>query len=53
MHRLFLDCLDKIQEINDSLYFGIGKVSAGRAINIVPDEAKLEGSVRSVSSKLI
>ncbi|MGB4457384.1 MAG: amidohydrolase [Defluviitoga tunisiensis] len=51
--RLFLDCLDKIpRDPMIPFIFGIGKVSAGRAINIVPDEAKLEGSVRSVSSEI-
>lgn len=50
--RLFLDSIEKIpKDPMVPFVFGIGKVSAGRAINIVPDKANLEGSVRTTDSK--
>ncbi|HOB15518.1 MAG TPA: amidohydrolase [Defluviitoga sp.] len=48
--RLFLESVEKIpRDPMIPFIFGIGKVNAGRAINIIPDEAKLEGSVRTIN----
>ena len=46
--RLFLDEVNKIPiDINNPIIFGIGKFQSGKVRNIVPDFAKLEGSIRS------
>ncbi|MEZ7890309.1 MAG: amidohydrolase [Candidatus Wallbacteria bacterium] len=50
--RLFLDHIDTIpKDISNPFVFGIGKISAGSVRNIIPAGAKLEGSIRSLSSE--
>jgi N-acetyldiaminopimelate deacetylase len=51
--RLFLDSIEKIpKDPMIPFIFGIGKVSAGRAINVIPGEAELEGSIRTINSEI-
>src|SRR6056297_41528 len=48
--RLFLDTVDKIPiPKSDPLLFAFGKAWAGKVMNIVPEEAHLEGSIRSLN----
>jgi len=51
--RMFLDMIDAVPQ-NEAIpfIFGIGKISAGCVRNIVPASARLEGSIRTLSSKL-
>ena len=52
--RKFLDENDKLSKIYEGkLLFGIGKYLSGNVRNIAPGYAKLEGSIRGLSSKLI
>jgi len=47
--RIFMDEKDKLpQNYNKPIIFGIGKVESGKVRNIVPDYAKLEGTIRSL-----
>ncbi len=46
--RMFMDDMEKIpQNYIRPIIFGIGKVQSGKVRNIVPDYAKLEGTIRS------
>ena len=50
--RLFLDSIDKIpKDLNEPFVFGAGKISAGEVRNIVPGYARMEGTIRGLSSK--
>jgi len=50
--RLFLDAVDKIpRDINEPFVFGVGKINSGEVRNIVPGYARLEGTIRGLSSK--
>jgi N-acetyldiaminopimelate deacetylase len=50
--RLFLDAVDKIpRDINEPFVFGVGKINSGEIRNIVPGYARLEGTIRGLSSK--
>ncbi len=51
--RMFIDMIDTIPK-NEAVpfIFGIGKISAGGVRNIVPAHAMLEGSIRTLSSKI-
>ncbi len=50
--RLFLDAVDKLpKDISKPLVFGAGKISAGEIRNILPGYARLEGTMRGLSSK--
>ncbi len=52
--RKFLDEVEKIQEdYKDSILLGLGKFSAGTVRNITPGLAKIEGSIRGISSDKI
>jgi N-acetyldiaminopimelate deacetylase len=52
--RRFLDENDKLSvEYGNKLLFGIGKYVSGNVRNIAPGNAKLEGSIRGLSSELI
>ena len=39
----------KINSPTDNLLLGIGKLTAGRAYNVIADEAKIEGTIRAAS----
>ena len=39
----------KINSPTDNLLLGIGKLTAGRAYNVIADEAKMEGTIRAAS----
>ncbi|MBN2279945.1 MAG: amidohydrolase [Candidatus Marinimicrobia bacterium] len=46
--RMFMDNVDKLpQNYLSPILFGVGKVESGKVRNIVPDFAKLEGTIRS------
>lgn len=48
--RLFMDEADKLfSQINEPFIFGVGKIYSGFVRNIAPGNAKLEGSIRSLS----
>jgi N-acetyldiaminopimelate deacetylase len=50
--RLFLDSVDKIpKDIKQPFVFGAGKIISGEVRNIVPGYARLEGTIRGLSSK--
>lgn len=50
--RLFLDSVDKFpKDIEEPFIFGVGKISSGEIRNIVPGYARLEGTIRGLSSK--
>jgi len=50
--RLFLDRTDKIlSTINESLIFGVGKITSGFVRNISPGDARIEGTIRALSEK--
>jgi N-acetyldiaminopimelate deacetylase len=50
--RLFLDSVDMIpKDMNQPFVFGAGKVVSGEVRNIVPGYARLEGTIRGLSSK--
>ena len=52
--RLFLDVVDKLpKNMNEPFIFGIGKIEAGFVRNIAPGNARLEGSIRGLSSKKV
>jgi N-acetyldiaminopimelate deacetylase len=52
--RKFLDAVDKLpRNINEPFIFGIGKIESGIVRNIAPGNAKLEGSIRGLSSKKV
>ncbi|GBD87241.1 N-acetyldiaminopimelate deacetylase [bacterium BMS3Abin03] len=52
--RKFLDENDELSKnYKDKLLFGIGKYVSGTVRNIAPGYAKLEGSIRGLSSELI
>ncbi len=48
--RLFMDKADKLySKINEPFIFGVGKIYSGFVRNIAPGNAKIEGSIRSLS----
>lgn len=50
--RLFMDAVDKISTgPNEPFIFGMGKIFAGDVRNINPGYAKIEGTMRGLSSK--
>ena len=50
--RLFLDSVDKIpKNLNEPFVFGAGKINSGEVRNIVPGFARMEGTIRGLSSK--
>ncbi|PNR93580.1 amidohydrolase [Petrotoga sp. HWH.PT.55.6.1] len=50
--RIFLDVLDKLpKNPMEPFVIGVGKVSAGSAINILPGNSHVEGSIRGVDSE--
>lgn len=50
--RLFLDSIEKLPKDNSKPFvFGAGKISAGDVRNILPGYARLEGTMRGLSSK--
>ncbi|MCL5027934.1 MAG: amidohydrolase [Bacteroidetes bacterium] len=50
--RLFLDSIDKLpKDISKPFVFGAGKITAGEIRNILPGYARLEGTMRGLSSK--
>lgn len=50
--RLFLDSIDKLpKDISKPFMFGAGKITAGEIRNILPGYARLEGTMRGLSSK--
>lgn len=52
--RKFLDESDKLQgKYTDKILFGLGKFNSGTVRNITPGHAKIEGSIRGLSSDLI
>ncbi|HSD62627.1 MAG TPA: amidohydrolase [Ignavibacteriaceae bacterium] len=52
--RLFLDVVDKMPNNNyEPFIFGIGKIQSGYVRNIAPGYAKLEGSIRGLSSSKV
>lgn len=52
--RIFMDMLDILKsEFGDTVLAGLGKFSAGSVRNISPGYAKIEGSVRGLSSSSI
>ena len=52
--RKFLDATDTLHtEFNNSILFGLGKFNAGTVRNITPGSAKIEGSIRGMSSKIV
>ena len=52
--RKFLDMNDKLaDQTKDKILFGIGKYSSGEVRNIAPGYAKLEGSIRGLSSNKV
>jgi N-acetyldiaminopimelate deacetylase len=47
--RTFLDMAEKVpHSINEPLLLCVGKVSAGEVRNIIPETARIEGSIRSL-----
>ncbi len=52
--RLFVDAVDKIPaNISEPFVFGMGKITAGKVRNITPGSARLEGTMRGLSSKKV
>jgi len=52
--RKYLDTVDVVQsEYKESILLGLGKFDAGKVRNITPGFAKIEGSIRGISSKMI
>lgn len=52
--RNFLDAADILQsEFKESILLGLGKFNAGSVRNITPGNAKIEGSIRGLSAKII
>jgi len=50
--RMFLDAVDKIPKgIAEATLLGFGKITSGNVRNIVPGNARLEGTVRALSMK--
>jgi len=50
--RLFLDAVDKIPKgLNDATMLGFGKIASGSVRNIVPGNARLEGTIRALTMK--
>ena len=50
--RIFLDTVEKIpRDLNKPFVFGAGKITSGEVRNIVPGYARLEGTIRGLSSK--
>jgi len=50
--RLFLDSVDKFPKvINDETLLGFGKIISGSVRNIVPGNARLEGTLRTLTMK--
>jgi N-acetyldiaminopimelate deacetylase len=48
--RLFLDAVDKIPKgLNDATLMGFGKIESGSVRNIVPGNARLEGTIRALT----
>ncbi len=48
--RLFLDSVDKLPgNISEPFLFGVGKIESGEIRNIVPGNARLEGTIRGLS----
>ena len=49
--RVFFDrCEDALPEYNGNLIFGIGRFFSGQLRNILPAHAKIEGSIRALST---
>jgi N-acetyldiaminopimelate deacetylase len=52
--RKFLDAADDLQfQFKESVLLGLGKFNAGSVRNITPGNAKIEGSIRGLSTKII
>jgi N-acetyldiaminopimelate deacetylase len=52
--RKFLDAADELQaEFEDKIMLGLGKFTAGDVRNITPGSAKIEGSIRGISSEFV
>ncbi len=50
--RMFLDSVDKLpKDISKPFVFGAGKITSGEIRNILPGNARLEGTMRGLSSK--
>ncbi|QQS37926.1 MAG: amidohydrolase [Ignavibacteriales bacterium] len=50
--RYFMDEADKLySKINDPFIFGVGKIYSGFVRNIAPGNARIEGSIRSLSEE--
>lgn len=50
--RMFLDAVDKIPKgINAATLLGFGKIASGSVRNIIPGNAKLEGTIRALTMK--
>lgn len=48
--RLFLDSVDKLPgNISEPFVFGVGKIESGEIRNIIPGNARLEGTIRGLS----
>lgn len=48
--RLFLDSIDKLPgNISEPFIFGVGKIESGEIRNIIPGNARLEGTIRGLS----
>ena len=51
--RLFLDSVEKIpRDISEPFVFGAGRIDAGEIRNIIPGQAKLEGTIRGLSNEM-
>ena len=52
--RLFVDTIDRMpRNISEPLVFGMGKIAAGEVRNITPGFARLEGTMRGLSSNKV
>ncbi len=52
--RLFVDAVDKLsKDITEPFIFGMGKIYAGEVRNITPAYAKIEGTLRGLSVKIV
>ncbi len=52
--RQFLDEIDKLpKNENESFIFGVGKITSGEVRNITPGYARLEGTIRALSSRKV
>lgn len=50
--RLFIDSIDRLpHSINEPFVFGMGRISAGEVRNITPGTARIEGTIRGLSSR--